>query len=174
MLIHYELLKSRNDDLKFEFATSCHTRCSDLTNWSNTDLLLYKFAVFSEALANQWHQIASVWTSSKTTVITFFQLRKCQSDVLDRLISSLLADLFYLDFVMMCHLHACNMHRAHVVFLELQKENFNWQQVWVHIPWCERWTSQQVSWAHRLLEKVNNHLWLGLKKDYLFYHVQST
>jgi len=81
--------------------------------------------VFSEALANQWHQIASVWTSSKTTVITFFRLGKCQSDVLDRLLIPLLAHLFYLDYAMTCHEHACNMHRAHVVFLEMQKENYN-------------------------------------------------
>ena len=79
-----------------------------------------KFAVFSEALANWWHQFASVWTSSKKTV---FQLGKCQSDVLDRLISSLLAHLFYLDFAMTCHEHACNMHRAHVVFLICRGKN---------------------------------------------------
>lgn len=104
---HYELLKIRSDVL-FGLATSHHTSCSDLTNWSNTVLLFDKFAVLSEALANQWHQIASVWTSSKTTVTTFFQLGKCQSDVLDRLIISLLfAHLFYLDVAMTCHRHAC-------------------------------------------------------------------
>jgi len=37
--------------------------------------------VFSEALANRWHQFASVWTLSKKTL---FQLGKRQSDVLDR------------------------------------------------------------------------------------------
>ena len=111
---HYELLKIRNDVLIFEFATSCHTRCSDLTTWSNTVSLFDKFAVFSEALANRWHQFASVWTTSKKAV---FQLGKRQSDVLDRLISSLLAHLFYLHFAMKSHEHACNMHRAHVVFL---------------------------------------------------------
>ena len=170
ILNHYELLKIMNGGL-FEFATSSHTRYPDLTNWSNTVLLYDKYAVFSEALANRWQQFASAWTLSKKTD---FQLGKCQSDALDRLRISLLAHLFYLDFVMTCHEHACIMPRAHVVFLEMQKENFNRQQVWVYIPWCERWTSQQASQAHRLLEKVNLYLGLGLKKNYVFCHVQST
>ena len=137
---HYELLKIRSDVL-FGLATSRHTSCSDLTYWSNTLLLFDKFAVFSEALANQWHQIASVWTSSKTTVITFFQLGKCQSDVLDRLRNSLLfACLLYLDVVMTCHRHACKHASSSCCF-----------------PWNAEGKIQQTTslGQHPLMWKVN-------------------